>query len=66
HAAFLHDKVAGIAVPEKLRDEMKNSKDPVEKGIEQTIRILDIAKNQFSGACIMPPFDRFDILSGIL
>jgi homocysteine S-methyltransferase len=66
HAIFLHDKVAGIAVPEKLRDEMKNSKEPVEQGITQAKRILDIAKDQFSGACIMPPFDRFEILSGIL
>ncbi|MCK5099764.1 MAG: methylenetetrahydrofolate reductase [Desulfobacteraceae bacterium] len=66
HAAFLHNKVAGIAIPAKLRDEMKNTKDPVEQGISQTKRILDIAKDQFSGACIMPPFDRFEILSGIL
>ena len=66
HAVFLHEKVAGIAVPENLRDEMKKSKEPVEQGITQTKRILDIAKDQFSGACIMPPFDRFDILPEIL
>ena len=66
HARFLHDKVAGIAVPEKLRDEMEKAIEPVEQGIVQTKRILDIAKDQFSGACIMPPFDRFEILSRIL
>ncbi|MCK5311214.1 MAG: methylenetetrahydrofolate reductase [Desulfobacteraceae bacterium] len=66
HAEFLHNKVAGIAVPAKLRDEIKKAKEPVKQGIAQAKKILDIAKDQFSGACIMPPFDRFEILSGIL
>ena len=66
HAVFLHDKVTGIAVPQKLRDEMQISDNPVKKGIEQAKTILGIAKKEFAGACIMPPFDRFEILSEIL
>ncbi len=66
HALFLHDKVAGISVPEKLKDEIKAAKDPVNQGIAQAKKILQIARNNFSGACIMPPFDRFEILFGIL
>lgn len=66
HALFLHDKVAGIAVPENLQKEMKESANPVETGIVQSRQMLDMAKEMFSGACVMPPFDRFDILEQIL
>jgi methylenetetrahydrofolate reductase (NADH) len=66
HAVFLHDKVAGISVPERLREEMREAEEPVEVCIAQAKRILKVAKGQFAGACIMPPFDRFEILSEIL
>jgi len=66
HAVFLNDKVAGIAVPEHLRKEMEKAKDPVVLGIIQSRQMLSLAKAFFSGACIMPPFDRFDILKDIL
>ncbi len=66
HAVFLHDKVDGIAVPENLRKQMKNTSDPILEGIEQSRQMLTLAKNMFSGACVMPPFDRFDILEKIL
>jgi len=66
HAVFLHDKVAGIAVPEHLRQQMKKARDPVREGVLQARQMLELAKKRFSGACIMPPFDRFDILEGIL
>ncbi|MCG8642139.1 MAG: methylenetetrahydrofolate reductase [Desulfobacterales bacterium] len=66
HAIFLHDKVAGIAVPEDLRNEMANSDNPVQTGIIQSRQMLEMAESMFSGACVMPPFDRFDILEKIL
>jgi homocysteine S-methyltransferase len=66
HATFLHDKVDGIAVPDAIRREMKASADPVGTGTVQAKQMLEIAKTYFSGACVMPPFDRFDILKDIL
>ncbi len=66
HAVFLHDKVAGIAIPEHLRKEMKTAKDPVATGITRSGQMLSLAKTYFSGACIMPPFDRFEILKEIM
>ncbi|MFH2092185.1 MAG: methylenetetrahydrofolate reductase [Pseudomonadota bacterium] len=66
HAIFLHDKVAGIAIPKNLRNEMEASSDPVQTGIIQSGQMLELAKKLFSGACVMPPFDRFDILERIL
>ncbi|MDA3790875.1 MAG: methylenetetrahydrofolate reductase [Desulfobacula sp.] len=66
HAVFLHDKVDGIAVPKPLRQQMEKAKDPVKEGVFQARQMLELAKEMFSGACIMPPFDRFDILTDIL
>jgi len=66
HALFLHDKVAGIAVPEILRQQMKNAEDPLKEGVVQARQMLELARKMYSGACIMPPFDRFDILADIL
>ena len=66
HAVFLHDKVAGIAVPEHLRKEMETARDPIKAGIDQARQMLALAKSLFSGACVMPPFDRFEILKEIL
>ena len=66
HAVFLHDKVAGIAVPENLRQQIQETDDPLGLCKEQSRQMLDLAKQYFDGACIMPPFDRFDILPDIL
>jgi len=65
HANFLHDKVAGIAIPDQLKKEMATSRDPIATGIGQAREMLQLAKKMFSGACIMPPFDRFDLLPEI-
>ncbi|MCP3942333.1 MAG: homocysteine methyltransferase [Desulfobacteraceae bacterium] len=65
HASFLHDKVSGIVVPNALQRKMAISKAPITTGIEQSRQMLQLAKKLFSGACIMPPFDRFDILPEI-
>ncbi len=66
HASFLHNKVTGIAIPKDLQREMATADNPVAAGIKQSGQMLELAKKMFSGACIMPPFDRFDILPGIL
>jgi len=66
HAVFLHDKVAGIAVPDSLRQRMEKAEEPVKEGVSQAKEMLELAKTMFSGACIMPPFDRFEILADIL
>ena len=66
HAVFLHDKVAGIAVPSKLRDQMAQSDDPVALGIRNAREMLVIAREFFKGACIMPPFDHYEIVPEII
>ncbi len=66
HAEFLHRKVAGIAVPEQVRKRMQRAADPVAEGVANAGRMLAIAHDRFAGACLMPPFDHYEILVDIL
>ncbi len=66
HARFLHEKVAGIQIPELLLNRMEKARNPLEEGVVHAKTMLDVAREFFSGACIMPPFDKFDILKKII
>ncbi|MDD9302499.1 MAG: methylenetetrahydrofolate reductase [Desulfobacter sp.] len=66
HALFLDSKVDGIAVPPSLIQKMKKNSTPIDTGIHNAREMLGLARELFSGACVMPPFDRFDILNQIL
>jgi homocysteine S-methyltransferase len=66
HAEFLHRKVAGINVPRQVRDHMNRAPDPVAEGIANAREVLHLARDRFAGACLMPPFERFDMLTRIL
>jgi homocysteine S-methyltransferase len=66
HALFLHDRVAGIAVPESVRERMRLADDPAAEGAAMARDMVQVARNLFAGVCIMPPFDRYDVLVDIL
>ena len=66
HADFLHEKVSGILVPDPLRKRMHEAGDPVSEGVRNAKEMLHLAKSFFKGACIMPPFDHYEILPDIL
>jgi len=66
HADFLHDRVAGIAVPESLRKRMHGATDSVAEGIVNAREMVAVARELFQGACVMPPFDHYEILPDVL
>jgi len=66
HADFLHLHVAGITVPKHLRERMKHAGDPVAEGVSNAGEMLAVAREYFAGACIMPPFDHYEVLFDIL
>ncbi len=66
HAAFLHEKVAGIAVPRHVREQMDQAEDPIAAGVQNARDMLAIARERFAGACLMPPFDHYEIMPDIL
>ena len=66
HADFLHAKVAGIDVPESIREKMHHAIDPAQTGIDNARHMLGLARELFAGACLMPAFDRFGDLAQLL
>ncbi|MFZ0614747.1 MAG: methylenetetrahydrofolate reductase [Desulfobacterales bacterium] len=66
HAEFLHHQVAGIAVPEKVRECMRRTENPVAEGTRNAVEVLNLARERFAGVCIMPPFDRYETLADML
>ena len=66
HADFLNDKVSGIVVPAAVREAMHRATDSVREGNANARHTLALARERFAGACIMPPFDHYEILFDIL
>lgn len=66
HAEFLHFKVSGINVPGEVRNRMRRAENPVTEGVANAREVLGLARQRFAGACLMPPFDRFEMLKDIL
>jgi homocysteine S-methyltransferase len=66
HAEFLHRHVAGIAVPEGVRARMAGAGDPVAEGAANARDMLAVARQYFAGACLMPPFDHYEVLFEII
>lgn len=66
HADFLHQRVAGIAVPERVRERMRGAADPVAEGAAGAREMLAVARRLFAGVCIMPPFDHYEVVPEIL
>lgn len=66
HADFLHNKVAGIVVPEAVRQQMHQAEDPIRQGNLNARHTLALARERFVGACIMPSFDHYEVLFDIL
>ncbi len=66
HAEFLHQRVSGIMVPRQLRRHMREAEDPVAAGAANAREMLAVARQGFAGACIMPPFDHYEVMGDIL
>jgi len=66
HAEFLHHRVAGIAVPEHVRERMSRASDSVAEGAANAREMLAVARQHFAGVCLMPPFDHYEVLFDIL
>lgn len=66
HAEFLHSQVSGIAVPSDLRQRMHASDDPIAEGAANARAMVAAARDRFAGACVMPPFDHYEVLTDIL
>lgn len=67
HAAFLHNEVPGIFVPEALRRQMAAAgHEAPEAGVQLAQALLAELREVVQGAYIMPAFGRYDLAAEVL
>jgi methylenetetrahydrofolate reductase (NADPH) len=66
HARFIHEKVDGIAVPEELRLALEQAADSLAVGLANAREMLAEARQSFAGACLMPPFEHYEVLCDLM
>ena len=67
HAAFLHNEVPGIQIPEALQTRIQSIGDHAhEVGIQIAIELLESLSGMVQGAYLMPPFGRYDMAAEII
>jgi len=67
HAAFLHQEVPGILIPDELRRRMDQAGDAgASEGIKIAIELIQALRADFNGIYLMPAFNRFDYAAEII
>ncbi|MBM4160256.1 MAG: bifunctional homocysteine S-methyltransferase/methylenetetrahydrofolate reductase [Ignavibacteria bacterium] len=67
HAEFLHNEIPGMVIPKSVREQLRTAGDkgPVE-GVRLAKAFLTEAKALVSGAYLMPPFKKYEVIPQIL
>jgi homocysteine S-methyltransferase len=67
HAAFIHNEVPGLSIPEPIRSRVESAGEnaPAE-GIKIAIELVEQMRPYIQGIYLMPPFNRFDYAAEII
>ncbi|GAB4422648.1 MAG: bifunctional homocysteine S-methyltransferase/methylenetetrahydrofolate reductase [Anaerolineae bacterium] len=67
HAAFLHNEVPGIEIPERIRQRIADAGDqaPAE-GVRIAQELLASLTGRAQGVYLMPAFGRYDLVAGVI
>jgi homocysteine S-methyltransferase len=67
HAAFLHNEVPGISIPQGIRQRISGAGDqaPAE-GVAISVELLEQLRPFVQGVYLMPPFGRYDLAAEII
>jgi homocysteine S-methyltransferase len=67
HAAFLHNEVPGIDIPEPIRQRIIDAGDAApQEGVRVAQALLTDIKDMAQGVYIMPAFGRYDLVAGVV
>ena len=68
HAAFLHNEVPGINIPVAIRRRIERAAGAPAEGVRIANEMLAALSEMsgVSGACLMPPFSRYDLAAEII
>ena len=67
HAAFLHNEVPGISIPEVYRQRMENAGEKSAwEGVRIALELIEQIKPWSNGIYLMPQFNRYDLAAEII
>ena len=67
HAAFLHNEVPGISIPEQMRQRIQQAGEQAPKeGVRIAIELVEQMRPWAQGAYLMPQFSRYDLVAEII
>jgi homocysteine S-methyltransferase len=66
HAAFLHNEVPGMIIPDELRQRMDDAQNPEAEGILIAQELLQELHQTVQGAYLMPPFGRYYLAAEVI
>jgi homocysteine S-methyltransferase len=67
HAAFLHNEVPGIIIPDVIKNRMRSAGEKSAKeGIKIAVELIETIRPEINGVYLMPAFNRFDFVSEII
>lgn len=67
HAAFLHNEVPGIDIPESVQQRIARAgEDSAREGVAIAVELVNELRSNVQGAYIMPPFGRYDLAAEVI
>jgi methionine synthase I (cobalamin-dependent)/5,10-methylenetetrahydrofolate reductase len=67
HAAFLHNEVPGMSIPEKIRSRIEHAGERApEEGVRIAGELIRGLRGIVQGAYLMPPFGRYDLAAEVI
>lgn len=67
HAAFLHNEVPGISIPDGIRQRIEGAGGAAAaEGVTIALELVDALRTVVQGVYLMPPFGRFDLAAEII
>ncbi|MEJ2709333.1 MAG: bifunctional homocysteine S-methyltransferase/methylenetetrahydrofolate reductase [Anaerolineales bacterium] len=67
HAAFLHNEVPGITIPEAAQKRLRQAGErSPEEGVRIALELIDQMKTWASGIYLMPAFNRYDLAAEVV
>jgi homocysteine S-methyltransferase len=62
HAEFIHHELAGVTLPDAVRERMRLAgENGLTEGMSIARELLEQVRGKVSGVCLMPSFGRFDV-----
>ncbi len=67
HAAFLHNEVPGISIPEEMQQRIRQAGEAAPReGIQIALELVEQMRSWAAGIYIMPQFNRYDLAAEII